>query len=115
SVADMQAAQKVAGRRVEIDAAGAGGSARVVAGRTFLMRDGSWVDSRHAESRRTVEIRPFSEAYFAVLRALPETALVFRELDDVLIAGTKVSLKLTEAGADELDATELRRIVSDFR
>jgi Ca-activated chloride channel homolog len=117
SVAQMDAVQLnesvVAGHA---GAAGAAGAAtRVIAGRTFVLRDGVWQDTRHDTNRRLLRIEPYSDAYFALLGALPELRLVLRELPAGIVAGERLSLSVTEGGAPTLSAAELRRAVAEFR
>jgi len=116
SVADMQAAEAIALKSVVVPAApGSAGGSRVIAGRTFVLRDSIWQDVRHSDERRVVEIAAFSDAYFALIAALPEVGLVLREVDSALIAGRAVSVKVTTSGARTLDDAQVRRLVADFR
>jgi Ca-activated chloride channel family protein len=122
SVAQMNAAQAFAAERVAPDAAVADGelkatrgSSRLIGGRTFTLRTGEWIDARHTDRHRKVEIAAYSDAYFAVIRALPEAGLVLRELDRVTIAGREISLRIGESGSKSLSEVELRRLVADFR
>jgi Ca-activated chloride channel homolog len=126
SVAQMEESQALAMRAaVQPSATGgagagvagksAGDGARVVAGRVFAPRDGVWVDARHTESLRVVTVEPYSAAYFALLRELPELGLVLRELDTALVAGERVSIRVQRGGARSMTAAELRRVATEFR
>ncbi|HEX2165816.1 MAG TPA: hypothetical protein VHG09_01140, partial [Longimicrobiales bacterium] len=122
SVVQMEAAQALAAERLEESAIVATDSAKAadagsrgIAGRTFLLRDGMWQDAAHADGNHVIAIAAYSDAYFDVIRALPETALVLREVDSVLIAGRSVSLKIGANGAESLGAAELRDLVEAFR
>lgn len=122
SVAQMNAAQAFAAERVAPGAAVADGElkattgrSRLIGGRTFTLRSGEWLDARHTDRHRVVEIAAYSDAYFAVIRALPEAGLVLRELDRVTMAGREISLRIGEAGSRSLSEAELRRLVADFR
>lgn len=124
SVTQMDAAQAFAAERLALSskaiaADGAaladGSSVRRIAGRTFTLREGVWEDAGHAERQRIIEIAAYSAAYFTLIRALPETMLVLRELDDVLIAGRAVSVRVGERGVDSLSQADVRRLVADFR
>ena len=122
SAADVDAVQQMASQRLALDAlvvtgsvaAQRPGGTRVLAGRTFTQRDSVWYDARHA-AQRVVAIEPYSEAYFALLRTLPELGLVLRELDAVVVAGEKVSVRVAAGGARTLSAAELRRLTAEFR
>ena len=45
-----------------------------VGGRLFIMRDSTWTDLSHGDSLHVVSIAAYSEAYFALLKALPGSA-----------------------------------------
>src|SRR5436189_4515812 len=53
-------------------AAGSGRAIQRLGARVFERRDSVWTDLRHGDSLRIVTVAPFSDAYFALLRALPE-------------------------------------------
>jgi Ca-activated chloride channel homolog len=116
SIADVQSAQRLAAEHI-VKAAGPGSAAavRVVAGRTFRQDSGFWIDIRHDGTRRVVKVEPYSDAYFALVRALPELALVLRELGDVVVAGERVSIDIAGGGVKALSEAELRRVATEFR
>jgi hypothetical protein len=119
----MNAAQAFAAERVEMDAVtvtdatgkAVGGTSRLIGGRTFTLSDDAWIDARHTDRQRVVAIEAYSEAFFALIRALPEAGLVVRELDSVTIAGREISLRIGAKGARGLSVTEIRRVVAAFR
>jgi Ca-activated chloride channel family protein len=123
SVAQMNAAQAFAAERVELDALvvtgasgkAAGGTSRLIGGRTFTLSDDAWLDARHTDRHRVVTIAAYSDAFFALIRALPEAGLVVRELDNVTIAGREISLRIGVEGARVLSEAEMRRLVAAFR
>jgi Ca-activated chloride channel family protein len=85
-----------------------------VGGRLFIMRDSTWTDLSHGDSLRVVSIAPYSDAYFALLRALPD----LREaaaLERVLVAGRRASIKIDAAGKTRWNPGELERLVREFR
>src|SRR2546430_12080549 len=43
-----------------------------IGGRLFVWRDSVWTDIAHSDSLRVVNVAAYSDAYFALLRALPE-------------------------------------------
>jgi len=85
-----------------------------VGGRLFVLRDGWWTDLRHADSLRLVTVEPYSTAYFELLRALPELVSP-AGLDQVLVAGERVSIKFAAGGARDWHRGELERVVREFR
>jgi Ca-activated chloride channel family protein len=88
---------------------------RRVGGRLFILRDGAWADLKHTDSLRTVRVEPFSAAYFALLRALPELVEPAGLGDGVLVAGRRVSIKIEAGGVTRWPTGELERVVREFR
>jgi hypothetical protein len=81
----------------------------------FALRDGLWTDIGHADSLRVVTVAPFSDAYFALLRALPELAQPATLEPAVLVAGRRVSIKIEASGKTTWSDGELAALVRDFR
>ncbi|HEV8265903.1 MAG TPA: VIT domain-containing protein [Gemmatimonadales bacterium] len=86
-----------------------------VGGRLFIWRDSTWTDLGHGESQRVVTIAPFSEAYMALLRAVPELVQVATLEPAVLVAGRHVSIKIEARGKERWATGELERLVREFR
>lgn len=91
------------------------GQSRHVAGRLFKAIDGVWTDLRHADTTRTVRIESFSDAYFVVLRALPELEPYVTELGPVVVAGARISIQFGDGGVATVSDAGLRRLVREFR
>ncbi len=98
-------------------AAERGGATRTqrVGGRMFMWRDSTWTDIAHGDSLRVVTVEPFSDAYFALLRALPELRGPAALGSSVLVAGRRVSLKIAAGGKTTWTDGELATVVRDFR
>ena len=84
-------------------------------GRIFLLRSGVWTDAAHTDSLRIVEVAPYSDAYFALARSLPELAASLTVGDEVVIAGRKLSIRLTSHGTKTWQTGELLQVVRGFR
>jgi Ca-activated chloride channel homolog len=93
----------------------AAAGSRMVAGRAFKKESGGWVDVMHRANRNVIVIEPFSDAYFSLLRALPELQPYWKSLTDVTISGKRTSIKLAAGGAKQLDAARIADIVARFR
>ena len=63
---------------------------------------------------RTLRIRPFSEAYFELLRLLPELEPIVRELDTVSVGGGRLTLAFVDDGGARLSG-DRTALVRDFR
>ena len=86
-----------------------------VGGRLFAWRDSTWTDIAHGDSLRVVTVAPFSDAYFALLRALPELRGPATLEPAVLVAGRRVSFKIAAGGKTAWTDGELAALVRDFR
>jgi len=86
-----------------------------VGGRMFTWRDSTWTDLAHRDSLRVVTVEPFSDAYFALLLALPELRGPAALGSSVLVAGRRVSLKIAARGKTTWTDGELATVVRDFR
>ncbi len=80
-----------------------------------MLRDSVWTDLGHKEGQRVVKVAPFSEAYFALLRALPELAKPATLGGKVLVAGSGVSVEIAPEGLDTWAPGQLAALVQDFR
>ena len=88
---------------------------RRVGGRLYILRDSVWTDLAARDSQRTVTVAPFSDAYFALLRLLPELTPAVSLTPGVLVAGRLVNVKIAAGGVEFWHAGELERIVGEFR
>ncbi len=86
-----------------------------IGGRLFIMRDGTWTDLGHGDSLRVVSIAPYSDAYFALLKAVPELREAAVLEPAVLVAGRRASIKIETGGKTTLSPGELERLVREFR
>jgi Ca-activated chloride channel family protein len=87
---------------------------RRAGGRLFILRDSVWTDLGHGDSLPVISVAPFSDAYFALLRAVPELRPA-AILGQVLVAGRRVSVKIAAGGKEAWRAGELDALVRDFR
>ena len=93
---------------------GASTTDRVIGGRRYVTRDSRWIDAAQ-RTQRIVSVQAFSAAYLALLRALPELRDAMTMGDDVLVAGTSVSVRVQPTGRTTMNAEELVKFVKAFR
>lgn len=86
-----------------------------VGGRLFIWRDSTWTDLSHGDSLRVVTVAAYSDAYFALLRAVPELAQAAALDPAVLVAGRRVSIKIGRDGKERWMTGELERLLREFR
>ncbi len=89
-----------------------GPALRAASGRSFVSRSDSWVDARYrAESKlAVVKVKGFGEAYFALLRSMPQLKDAFALGDKVTIVGKGLVLEVSPDGADTLTSADLDRV-----
>lgn len=87
---------------------------RQVGDRTFMKKDGQWLDARFTEQTRSIKVKPFSPAYFSLVEKLPELKAMFALGERVTVAGRSVTLVLDAQGADQLTAAEVAAVVRDW-
>jgi Ca-activated chloride channel homolog len=95
----------------------AGGSkSRTVGGRMFRDVNGVWTDAMEQRRKNeVVVIQPFSPAYFAVLRSLPELEVYWKTFPSVVVTGKRVSVKLAQGGVSQVSEARLAEITRGFR
>ncbi len=99
----------------QMDAAMEAARMRRAAGRTFELRDSSWVDQRAvAADARRVAVKPYSAAYFALMERVPELREVFALGDRVEVRGTRLTLVLVSDGVEVLSPRALTQFVQDW-
>lgn len=86
-----------------------------IGGRLFIMRDSTWTDVGHGDSLQLVTVAPYSAAYFALLRMLPDLASAVALEPAVLVAGRHASIKIGSGGKTTWQPGELERLVRQFR
>ncbi|HEV2669557.1 MAG TPA: VIT domain-containing protein [Gemmatimonadales bacterium] len=84
-------------------------------GRLFILRDSTWTDLSHGDSLRVVTVLPYSDAYFALLQALPDLVDAAALEPAVLVAGRHASIKIGSGGKTRWAPGELERLVRAFR
>ena len=112
---NLASADAAAESRADEIAQGSGRALRRVGGRLFVQDGAVWTDAAHQATLRVVEVAPFSEAYFALVRALPEIAPFLTVGDEVLVAGRRASIKVIRSGTATWRADELDGVVRAFR
>jgi Ca-activated chloride channel homolog len=117
---NLAAADKVASARAaELRAdAGLGSEAAAVrraGGRLFVRRDSVWTDAAHQDSLHVTRVAAFSDAYFALVRALPELAPFLGVGDETIVAGRRASVRVGQGGVTAWRLGELEALVRSFR
>jgi hypothetical protein len=109
SLGELDAAEE------RFDDAANGANVRRVFGRLFTMVDSVWTDAAIDESKPTVTIAPYSEAYFELVRIAPDLEAILSEFEEVVLAGEEVNLAVREGGLEEMERAALERLVQRMR
>ena len=86
---------------------------RAVFGRTFVKVGATWTDVRYADARgkvATIKVKGYSEAWFALLRALPQAKDAFALGDHVIIAGRQLVVEVADDGVTTLSSADIERV-----
>jgi hypothetical protein len=79
------------------------------------MRDSTWVDTRAAVAgARTVRIRSYSPAYFALTERVSELREIFALGERVEVRGTSVTIVLAADGSASLTEREVSEVARDW-
>ncbi|MGD8699154.1 MAG: VIT domain-containing protein [Gemmatimonadales bacterium] len=100
-----------AGRGDAATGEGVAGAVRHVGRRLFTRQADTWTDVTFETSLRVVEVAPFSEAYFELVRRLPAIKAYFALGDRVVIAGDGLALKLTPEGITHWTSSDLKAVL----
>ena len=120
--AKVSSMQREARSLAEVDSAsgasGSAGAARRIGARLFVLRDSVWTDARSEASPvadlAKVRVKPYSPAYFALLRAVPELGDPFGLGDRVLVFGRKVVVEVAADGEEQLTATQVAAVAANW-
>jgi hypothetical protein len=69
---------------------------------------------RYDTSLQVIEVAPFSDAYFDLVRNLPALGQYLALGDDMVIAGDDLALKLSPDGVTTWNRNELRSVLQAF-
>lgn len=111
AASEQRAARSVASQDALMDVS----RAKRTASRSFVLRDSTWVDTRAAgAAARTLRVRPYSDAYFALMNGTPELREIFALGDRVEARGRAVTLVLAADGSERLSAADLAAVARDW-
>ena len=113
----LAAADAAADDRLASLAPGTGSAltTRRAGGRLFVLRGQVWTDVGHADRITITEVEAYSRAYFELVRQLPELAPCLTVGNQILIAGKRESIRLTDTGIQAWKPGQLAILVRNFR
>lgn len=81
----------------------------------FRLVGSVWTDVAHRDSLAVMDVAPFSDAYFALVRALPELSQYLTVGDEILVAGHRGSIRISAGGRTQWPSGQLERVVQLYR
>jgi len=115
ATADKVASARAAEIRADTTSVGTASAVRRVGGRLFVRRDSIWTDAAHRDSLHVTRVAAFSDAYFALVRVLPELAPFLGVGDETIVAGRRASVRIGLGGVTAWRPGELEALVRSFR
>jgi Ca-activated chloride channel homolog len=86
-----------------------------VGGRLFVLRGKVWTDVGQTDRISVTDVAAYSNAYFELVRLLPELAPYLSVGDEVLIAGRRGSIRIGPSGVEVWRPGQLTDLVRNFR
>ena len=92
-----------------------GATVRRIGTRTFVLTGETWTDARYTTTTRTIRVKPYSAAYFAVLERLDDLRAPFALMGaggspGVVVAGRAVAVVVAVDGVDTLSARDIAAV-----
>jgi hypothetical protein len=117
-MAKTAAAQRAATTLSAVDSASAdfsgaaGATTRRIGTRTFTLAAGTWTDARYVSTTRTVRVKPYSSAYFALLERIEDLRAPLSLVGPgsnagIVVAGRAVAVAFVEDGVETLSARDV--------
>jgi Ca-activated chloride channel homolog len=88
---------------------------RRAGGRLFIRRGQVWTDVGQPDRITVTDVAAYSQAYFELVRQLPEIAPYLSIGDKVLIAGREASVRIGPSGVETWQPGQLGALVRNFR
>ncbi len=88
---------------------------KVVGGRLFVGKDGVWTDAGYRPTVEVVEVAAYSDAYFGLVRAIPELIPYLTVGDTVMVAGKDITIKISATGETTMSPGRISETARRFR
>ena len=104
----------VAMRFDEMRGRSGGNEVRRAGGKVLIKREGVWTDVGFKAGMKVRSVAPFSAAYFALVRARPGLRAQLAAGHPLVLAGSRMALKIAEDGIAAWGAGELDRFLVEY-
>jgi Ca-activated chloride channel family protein len=106
---EQRAARSLEDANASADATSSSMSRRI-GDRIMMLIDSVWTDARHTSDRKTLKVRAYSDAWFALARELPGLADVLALGDRVIVDGKSVAIEIADGGVEQLGSAQVAAI-----
>jgi Ca-activated chloride channel family protein len=91
-----------------------GKEVRRAGGKVLVKREGVWTDVGFKAGMKVRSVAPFSKAYFALVKARPGLRAQLAAGHPLVLAGTRIALRIADDGVAEWGAGELDRFLAEY-
>lgn len=82
--------------------------------KVLVRREGVWTDVGFRDGMKIRSVAPFSAAYFALVRARPALRAQLAVGHPLVLAGTRIALRIADDGVAQWGAGELNRFLAEY-
>jgi hypothetical protein len=87
---------------------------RRAGGKVLIKREGVWTDVAFKDGMKVRSVAPFSPAYFALVKARPGLRAQLAAGQPLVLAGTRIALRIADDGVTSWGAGELDRFLVEY-
>ncbi len=104
----------VVGRLDEMRERNGGSEAKRSGGKLLVKREGIWTDAGFKPGSKVRSVAPFSPAWFDLVKARPALRAQLAAGFPIVLAGSRIGLRIEEGGLTQWAAGELDRFLADY-
>lgn len=112
---NLQAADELAAGSPDAPLAASESTTRRAGDRLFVLRGTVWTDVRHPGRIPVTAVAAYSQAYFALVRMLPELAPYLSAGEHIVVAGRRCSIEIGQRGIEVWQPGALAELIRNFR
>ncbi len=83
--------------------------------KTFLFKNGVWIDSKHSQKKKIIKIKRGSQAYRDLIKAIPGLKASFEIGKHVIVNIGQYSIEIADDGKTKLTDDELKQLINSFK
>jgi Ca-activated chloride channel family protein len=99
-----------AGEEGELSGLTAQQTIKIVADKTFYLIDEVWTDEAHNKEKNLIKIKPYSDAYFELMKSVPKLNQYLSIGENVIVNLGEYSIQIDEDGQESLSDKEIKQL-----